>query len=206
MYVSAAGTYNLTVFGVTAEQRSFSISVNGGSPKTLSMLGPDWHRTIAASTTVSLKAGNNSLKFFNSTAWAPDLDRIMISGLSVPPPAPPAPATNCAFGITQNVYAYASWWGTITFRNDGTSTVTGLKVEFDVPAGAHCTADAIPAGATLSPLTGTGTSAHTTSNHCVFTWPTATLAPGATRTFNYSTDSQSFSAASNVVAGNLTCL
>jgi hypothetical protein len=164
-----------------------------------------WHRTTTATTTVMLNAGNNSIKFYNNTAWAPDLDRIMISGLTAPPPAPPATTTNCAFNVTQNVYAYASWWGTVSFKNEGSSFVTGYKVEFDVPAGASCTADALPSGATLSPLTGSGTSARTVSNHCIFTWPSATLAAGATKTFNYSTNSQSFTAASNVKAGAVSC-
>ena len=204
--VPTAGTYNLTVFGISGELRTFYVSVNGGSAKTVNLSGPDWHRTITGTTTVSLKAGNNSLKFYNNSAYAPDLDRIMISTLSSPPPAPPPPATNCAFAVTQNVYAYASWWGTITVKNQGASTVTGYKVQFDVPAGVNCTADAVPSGATLSPLTGSGTSARTVSNHCVFTWPSASLAAGASRTFNYSTNSQSFNAAINVVAGNLSCL
>ncbi len=204
--VTTAGTYNMTVFGVSGEERTFYISVNGGSAKTLKLFGPDWHRSTASTTTVSLKAGNNSIKFYNNSVYAPDLDRIMISGTSVPPPAPPPVATNCAFAITQNVYAYSSWWGTVTFKNNGSTTVTGLKAEFDVPAGVSCTADAVPSGATLSPLTGSGTSARTTSNHCIFKWSSASLAPGASRTFNYSTNSQSFNAATKVTAGSLTCL
>src|SRR5688500_18421359 len=107
------------------------------------------------------------------------------------------------FVITKNVYDGPQWWGTITFKNNGPSSSTSYKVEFDVPEGAHCTTEpeSVPPGSTLSPLTSDGS--RTVSNHCVFTWNnTAPLQPGQSKTFNYSTDTQNFSAASNVVASD----
>jgi hypothetical protein len=112
-----------------------------------------------------------------------------------------AHAQATTFTVTKNVYDKPEWWGTITFRNNGPAVTNSYKVEFDLPAGVHCTAEsgAVPAGATLSPLTGSGNSARTVSNHCVFNWASTTgLMPGQSKTFNYSADSQSFSAASNV--------
>jgi hypothetical protein len=116
-------------------------------------------------------------------------------------------ATCSTFSVTKNSYDGSDWWGTVTFRNEGPFTSYNYKVEFDVPAGAHCTADYVPPGATLSPLTGSGSSARTVSNHCVFSWSNASpVAQGGTKTFNYSTDSQSFKSASNVkVSDALTC-
>lgn len=103
------------------------------------------------------------------------------------------------FTVTKNVYDGGDWWGTITFRNNGPVATNSYKVEFDIPSGAHCTNDYTPPGATLSPLNGSGSSARTVSNHCVYTWSATTpLQPGQSKTFNYSTDSQSFSSASNV--------
>jgi hypothetical protein len=113
---------------------------------------------------------------------------------------------SCSFNVTTNTYDGSEWWGTITFKNKGPATSATYSVEFDVPSGVHCTADYLPPGAVLSPLTGSGSSAHTTGNHCVFTWTNAgTLAVDASKTFNYSTDSQSFSSASNVVASFPMC-
>ncbi len=113
---------------------------------------------------------------------------------------------SCSFVVTKNVYDRAAWWGTMTIKNMGSSASSNYKVEFDVPAGVNCTNDAVPFGAKLSPLTGTGASARTVSNRCVFTWTNTTpLAGGASRTFNYSTNSQNFSAASNVVASDPYC-
>jgi uncharacterized protein YjbI with pentapeptide repeats len=77
--VPSAGTYTLTVYAITNDPRSFSISINGGSAITLTMDGPDWHTPVAVTKNVTLAAGNNTLKFYNSSAMAPDLDRIKIT-------------------------------------------------------------------------------------------------------------------------------
>jgi hypothetical protein len=37
---------------------------------------------VSSSMSVTLAAGNNKIKFYNDTSWAPDLDRIGI----MPPP------------------------------------------------------------------------------------------------------------------------
>jgi hypothetical protein len=111
----------------------------------------------------------------------------------------------CAAKVTTNVYDGPNYWGTIAIQNSGSAQWSSFSVAFDVPSGAHCTNDAVPSGAVLSPLTGSGFSAHTTANHCVFTWASSSLAAGATKTFNYSTDSGTFSAAKNIVASAASC-
>ncbi len=111
----------------------------------------------------------------------------------------------CALSVTHNSYDGPNYWGTITIKNAGPAQATGYSVAFNVPSGAHCTNDTVPSGAKLTPLTGSGSSAATTSNHCVFTWATAKLASGASTTFNYSTDSTSFSAATSASASSASC-
>ncbi len=110
----------------------------------------------------------------------------------------------CASSVTKNTYDGPGYWGTIAVKN-GSSAVTGITVSFDVPSGAHCTNDSVPTGATLGPLQGSGSSATTTSNHCVFTWNGAALSAGASKTFNYSTDSNRSTAATNVVVAYASC-
>jgi hypothetical protein len=110
----------------------------------------------------------------------------------------------CSFAVTKNTYDGPNYWGTIAFKN-GSSAVSGVMVAFDVPSGAHCTNDSVPSGATLAPLQGSGASATTTANHCVFTWHGATLSAGASKTFNYSTDSSQGIAAANVVVSYASC-
>jgi hypothetical protein len=112
---------------------------------------------------------------------------------------------SCAFAVTKNGYDGPNYWGTLTVKNTTSSAVHGLAVSFDVPTGAHCTNDAVPSGAVLSPLSGSGSSATTKSNVCTFTWASKTLAAGASLTFNYSTDSTSFTAATKVKVASASC-
>ena len=121
-------------------------------------------------------------------------------------------AAQPTFTVTKNVYDGPEWWGTITFRNNGPVGTSKFTVEFDLPSGVHCTAEpeSVPPGATLSPLTGSGSSARTVSNHCVYSWSNASpIAPGETKKINYSTDnnSTSFKSASNLqVSDRATCV
>ena len=108
--------------------------------------------------------------------------------------------TGSGLEVTQNTYDGSEYWGTITIKNAGASSVTGFDVAFSIPSGDHCTNDSVPSGAVLSPLSGSGSSAETSSNHCTFTWAKTTLKAGASLTFNYSTDNTNFSSATNVVA------
>jgi len=113
--------------------------------------------------------------------------------------------TACSLSVTHNTYDGPNFWGTISVKNKGPGNASGFSVEFDVPSGSHCTNDEVPSGASLSPLNGSGSSAATKSNHCKFTWSSAKLASGASKTFNYSTDSSSFSSARNVVVKSSSC-
>jgi hypothetical protein len=112
---------------------------------------------------------------------------------------------SCSFSVTQNVYDGPNYWGTITVKNTSSSSVTGFAVQFSIPSGDHCTNDAVPSGATLSPLNGSGSAAKTVSNVCKFTWSSATLSAGASLTFNYSTDNTNFTAASGVSVSSSSC-
>jgi hypothetical protein len=77
--VPSAGVYTLTVYATTSGPRTFLIGVNGGIGASLTMQGPDSVTPVVATRTVMLAAGDNTIKFYNNTAPAPDLDRIKIS-------------------------------------------------------------------------------------------------------------------------------
>jgi RHS repeat-associated protein len=139
-----------------------------------------------------------------TTACSPDRKDAQPEGQSISQ-AVTSPA--CSFTVTKNVYDKPEWWGTITFRNDGPASASNYKVEFDLPENVHCTAESVsvPPGATLTPLTGSNPP-RTVSNHCVFSWSNAPpLAPGASKTFNYSADAQTFTQATSVVVTDLMC-
>jgi hypothetical protein len=70
----------MTVYASVNGTRSFDVSINGGSAVNISMTGNDFGTPFAVTKNVTLKAGDNILKFYNSSAGTPDLDRIKITG------------------------------------------------------------------------------------------------------------------------------
>jgi hypothetical protein len=78
--VTTAGTYLLDIFYIDGSDRSVQMSVNGGSSSTVNFTGSTWSDVQVLSVPVILQAGNNAILFSNSSGWAPDFDRITISG------------------------------------------------------------------------------------------------------------------------------
>jgi hypothetical protein len=63
----------------SAAGRQADISVNGGTPQLLSFAPTGSFTTVGAMTvTVALTAGNNTIEFGNPSAYAPDLNEIIV--------------------------------------------------------------------------------------------------------------------------------
>ncbi len=81
--VSQAGTYTLMISYIDGDAgRSAQMSVNGGTATTLTFTGTNnsnWNYVQSKTVSITLKAGSNTLKFSNASAWAPDFDRITVS-------------------------------------------------------------------------------------------------------------------------------
>ena len=78
VYANNAGNYNLTMYYLSAEDRSATISINGIN-KTLSNLNSGGKKTIAKiPMSVKLKKGYNVVRISNPTGMAPDIDKIEI--------------------------------------------------------------------------------------------------------------------------------
>jgi hypothetical protein len=72
---SGTGNYNTNI-----ESRTAQLSVNGGTATTLTFRNTySWSDWWTLPTTVTLNAGNNTLAFANSSAYAPDIDSIQIA-------------------------------------------------------------------------------------------------------------------------------
>ncbi len=102
--VSTSGSYTLTIYFLNGDaSRSSQMRINGGSPITINFGSTGSFNTVGSMTiTVALNAGSNTIRFSNDTAglWAPDFDRITVSGgpsgaasplLSTTPTFVPAP-------------------------------------------------------------------------------------------------------------------
>jgi alpha-L-fucosidase len=76
------GLYLLTIVGAVAGTRSFSVSVNGWPATSLPMTGSsNTSPLIARSIPVLLLPGANTVRLFNVSGAAPDLDKITVSPL-----------------------------------------------------------------------------------------------------------------------------
>jgi hypothetical protein len=76
--VSWGGSHTLVVHGVSADARTFSVTVNGGAAISVPVQSGSWSTPTTAGITVPLQAGINSITFGNGGAYAPDLDRIVV--------------------------------------------------------------------------------------------------------------------------------
>lgn len=78
--VAAAGSRTVTIYYASGDARSTSISVNGGATVSVSTPSTGSFDTVGSVTVIlNLNAGNNTIKFSNSSGWAPDFDRITVS-------------------------------------------------------------------------------------------------------------------------------
>jgi hypothetical protein len=76
---SAAGNRTLTISYLLSGTRSFSVSVNGGADQQVTLTGTSFSTVSTTTITVNVKAGSNSIKFHNDSAYAPDLDKVSIN-------------------------------------------------------------------------------------------------------------------------------
>jgi alpha-glucosidase len=84
---ATAGTYALKVGYLSADPRSFTVSVNGGTPQTVSPPrsgggnagNPSgWDVVRDVDVNVALNAGSNTITIGNAGGYAPDIDRIIV--------------------------------------------------------------------------------------------------------------------------------
>ncbi|HZR27273.1 MAG TPA: hypothetical protein VFA71_00725 [Terriglobales bacterium] len=77
--VPTAGTYTMVIFPVVSGTRTLFYSVNGGTGSSVSATGSSWGATAPGITVhVALNAGSNTVKFYNNTAFGPDMDYITV--------------------------------------------------------------------------------------------------------------------------------
>lgn len=80
--VSESGVYELNVYYISGNDRRFLISINGDEEnriRTKALNSGDWVSVDKETLYVALAAGSNVIKFYNDTAYAPNLDRISVS-------------------------------------------------------------------------------------------------------------------------------
>jgi hypothetical protein len=76
--VDAAGDYTLFIDYTVNGDRSFFVTVNGGTPIEAPVSGVGNTTAETTSVRVPLQAGANTIKIHNDDAAAPDLDRLSL--------------------------------------------------------------------------------------------------------------------------------
>ncbi|HEX4725292.1 MAG TPA: alpha-galactosidase [Pseudonocardiaceae bacterium] len=76
---ATAGARTLTFTYLLSGSRSFFVSVDGGADTQVNLTGASFSTPVDDSITVNLKAGANTVRFHNDTAFAPDLDAITVN-------------------------------------------------------------------------------------------------------------------------------
>lgn len=79
--VDKAGVYEVNVYYIAGAERRFMVSVNGDDAnrvRTGKLYSGDWVSVKKEVLYLDLKAGENTIKFYNDEAFAPNLDRISI--------------------------------------------------------------------------------------------------------------------------------
>jgi alpha-galactosidase len=77
--VPSSGTYLLEVDYATSGPRSIFLTINDGTANELDLNGSTFDEPTNTVLRVQLHAGTNTLRFDNSTGFAPDLDRIVVA-------------------------------------------------------------------------------------------------------------------------------
>ena len=76
----SSGDFVLSLVYLAAETRGVQVTINNGTPVTLSLPSSGGWDTLATyDLTVSLNAGTNTIRLANPGGWAPDFDRIILS-------------------------------------------------------------------------------------------------------------------------------
>jgi len=91
IYANAAGGYHLTLYYLCASNRSATMTVNGKDTLLSNLNSGSASKVDSITVPVALKAGPNTIRFSNATAFAPDIDAIRVDVNSITASiAPPA--------------------------------------------------------------------------------------------------------------------
>jgi len=129
---ASSGTYEMLIYGLVSGTRTFYVSVNGGASQQITMTGTSFNLSFPVGMQVPLNAGNNTIQFSNPTAYAPNLDHIVLIGTGVATSSSTvlsSSATTAAYGSSVTLTATVSATngpatGSVTFYNGTTSLGT----------------------------------------------------------------------------------
>jgi alpha-galactosidase len=118
--VPSSGAYQMEIDYLTSGPRSYTVTVNDGTPIQLNLNGSSFSRPTSTVIPVELQAGVNTIQFGNPTGYAPALDRIAIA----PPPGP----TSLTAAITGKSASDGAETWTITLSNSDQLPASDVQI------------------------------------------------------------------------------
>lgn len=79
VYANEKGSYFLTLYYLSAEERTATLSINGVESQLTGLNSGSFSKIGSKRIPIQLRKGNNIIRISNSTGWAPDIDRIEIN-------------------------------------------------------------------------------------------------------------------------------
>jgi hypothetical protein len=76
IYSQEGGKYEMTIAFITGENRNINIEINGIKTSTLSLNSGSWTAVGTKKVEIDLNKGFNTIRFYNSANWMPDIDYI----------------------------------------------------------------------------------------------------------------------------------
>jgi hypothetical protein len=78
LHAATAGEHTVTISYLLDGNRTFAMSVNGGPDVQLPLTGTSWSVPTTTTVTVTLRAGDNTIRFHNDTDFTPDVDKVSV--------------------------------------------------------------------------------------------------------------------------------
>lgn len=81
VYVSKSDTYGLQISYLVSGERDLFFCINGKYYFKKTLGGSSFDKPATVMIDVPLTAGNNTIRFYNNDAWAPDIDFIKVCNI-----------------------------------------------------------------------------------------------------------------------------
>lgn len=146
VYSNEGGEYIMRLAYITGEDRSFKITVNGGSPIESTVNSGGWETVGTKEYTIYLQKGNNVIRLYTDSGWMPDFDYMALEAVK----SPETPAgEDYPINFNKNMdYTHASRRLNSVSLNDQTISLTApLKVytKVDTPVFNACAGETVTA-------------------------------------------------------------
>lgn len=79
VFAQANGSYTLTIFYSSGENRNATVTINGKEKKLANLNSGGWKTIAKTSVNVALKKGYNVIRIGNPGGWTPDIDKIEVN-------------------------------------------------------------------------------------------------------------------------------